>query len=97
MLVILPIVLARWTTDHVATGGLAIWIVAGLLSAIWLGFIGWRAVILIMRFNARSERLYDERDKFALPPEYRDTESAVHARARRRGRPMPSSQERDGL
>lgn len=59
-------------------------IAAIAFDLIWFSYVGWRAWLLFRQAAARGDRLYDRKGKYALPPEYADTESATKARERRR-------------
>ena len=59
------------------------WSLAIGLSATWGAFVLWRFVRYYRAAMLESDRAYDQRIKYALPPEYRDTESAGEARRRR--------------
>ena len=67
-------------------------IIGLIFDALWFGVVGWRAWLLFRRSAAKSDRLYDQKGKYMLPPEYADTESATGARRRKRNpRSLPSS------
>ena len=70
LLPILPLVALR------STNGWA-WGVAASISAVWLGFVAWRAIRLIRAGNIKSDRFYDVKGKFDLPPEYAATASIL--------------------
>jgi hypothetical protein len=53
-------------------------------DVIWLGFVGWRALLLFKAFSAKGDRLYDRSTKYVLPAEYAETESATKAQTRHR-------------
>ncbi|WP_296617635.1 hypothetical protein [Sphingomonas sp.] len=59
------------------------WIVALGTGSSWGVFIIWRAFKLAKAALIRGDRAYDQTGKLALPPEYRDTESAARALKRR--------------
>ena len=50
------------------------------LDVIWFAFVATRAWRLFRVSAERSDRLYDRSGKYALPPEYAETESATSAR-----------------
>jgi len=60
-----------------------LWLCVGLLTA-WAVMVHWRGWLVFKAFARSSDRQYDRKDKFALPPEYRDTESATAAAERRK-------------
>ena len=51
--------------------------IAASISAVWLGFVAWRAIRLIRAGNIKSDRFYDVKGKFDLPPEYAATASIL--------------------
>ena len=59
------------------------WSLAIGLGAAWGGIVLWRAVRLCRVAMLQDGRAYDERIKYMLPPEYRDTESAGAVRRRK--------------
>lgn len=59
------------------------WGVAIGWGAAWGGFVLWRTVRLWRVAMLQGGRIYDERGKYMLPPEYRDTESAGAVRRRK--------------
>ncbi len=72
-----------------AVSGLAAafgWLVATSVGAVWTGFVLWRVARLSKAAAMRGDRGYDQRTKFALPPEYEATESATAAAQRRRSK-----------
>jgi hypothetical protein len=48
----------------------------------WLVFL-WRGWLALRRISAREDRVYDRRTRFRLSREYRESESATAAKARR--------------
>lgn len=48
------------------------------------GFVAWRFRRMVKAHAIRGDRQYDRRDKFDLPTEYSDSESATAARRRNR-------------
>lgn len=54
-----------------------------VLTVSWSAFVGWRAWRLILVFAERSDSQYDREGKFALPPEYADSDSATETKRRR--------------
>ena len=52
-------------------------------AAAWGAFVVWRTVRLWRIALLQGGRVYDERIKYMLPPEYRDTESAGAVRRRK--------------
>ena len=59
------------------------WIAAVGAGSSWGAFVIWRGFKLTKAAIIRGDRAYDRTGKFALPPEYRDTESATRALKRR--------------
>jgi len=59
------------------------WSLAVGASAICIGFVGWRWWLIYRAAMLDADRAYDERIKYTLPPEYRDTESAGEVRRRK--------------
>lgn len=59
-------------------------IAAIAFDLIWFSYVGLRASSLLRQAAARGDRVYDRKGKYALPPEYSDTESVTKARRRRR-------------
>lgn len=57
-------------------------ILASAVTAAWLGFVGWRGWRLLRASGARSDRDFDQRGKFRLPPEHQDSESVTKAQRR---------------
>ncbi|MDO7842840.1 hypothetical protein [Sphingomonas immobilis] len=55
-----------------------------LTALVWSAFALWRSVRQMKAGILRGDRYYDQRAKFALPPEYRDSESLTAARQRKR-------------
>ena len=74
-----PLVFA--STFDASLAILVILAAVALLGILYSGFalyVGWQAYI------EKSDKLYDRRTKYNLPPEYRDTESATKAWRRKR-------------
>ena len=74
---------------NTGVGGLAAafgWLLATSVGAAWTGFVLWRVARLSKAAALKGDRGYDQRTKFALPPEYKKTESATAAAQRRRSR-----------
>ena len=59
------------------------WMVA-LLGAVCLGFVLWRAVRLFRVLSIKGDRVFDQKDKFFLSPEYHRSESVTAAAQRKR-------------
>ena len=62
----------------------AILIAAMTLVAAWIGFILWRALRMVKAASAHNDRVYDRKNKYALPPDYADTESETAAKQKRK-------------
>lgn len=59
------------------------WLGVGILSS-WGLLVHWRGWLAFRRFARDSDRRYDRKGKFNLPPEYYSTESATAAGERKR-------------
>jgi hypothetical protein len=82
MLPWLAIMLIQRNTSEPAVTSVLV-IVIGLDIA-WFALVGWRGWRLFRQSAARSDRHYDSKGKYLLPPEYAATESATKARSRRK-------------
>ncbi|MBN8818457.1 MAG: hypothetical protein J0I80_07035 [Sphingomonas sp.] len=60
------------------------WVIAAIIGGAWTAFAWWRGYRLFKAFGVRGDRQFDERDKFALAPEYHPSESATKARQKRK-------------
>lgn len=63
---------------------LAGWIIVAAACLAWVAFVAWRGWRLFRAGALRSDRAFDQRGKFKLPPEYWTSESASRARRRKR-------------
>lgn len=82
---ILPIALAGVIQSHLSTTAATwTWVIAVIIGSAWTVFAWWRGYRLFKAFGVRGDRQFDERDKFALAPEYHASESATKARQKRR-------------
>ncbi|MPS69087.1 MULTISPECIES: hypothetical protein [Novosphingobium] len=66
------------------TAAMWAWIIAVTIGGAWTAFAWWRGYRLFKAFGLRGDRQFDERDKFALAPEYHGSESATRAKQKRR-------------
>jgi hypothetical protein len=60
------------------------WAIAVISAAAWTAFAWWRGYRLFQAFGIRGDRRFDQREKFALPSEYRTSESATRTKQKRR-------------
>lgn len=75
------------TDDRQGTNALSPSVIAAItFDVVWFSYVGWRAWLAFRRSSIRGDRLYDIKTKYALPPEYAETESATKARRRREKR-----------
>jgi hypothetical protein len=82
LVVMLPWLAIMFQRKADETTSTSLWILVLALDVVWFAFVGWRACRLVRQFVKQRDRLYDRSEKYALPPEYVDTESATKARRR---------------
>ena len=87
---IVPLLVAALLAGHLGrSASFLLWAACIAVSAGWTIFVGWRALLLLLKASVRADEAYDAHTKYLLPPEYRDTESATSARRKRRRSSMP--------
>jgi hypothetical protein len=70
--------------DRATKNGLSVTVIVIIvLDLIWLGFVAWRAWLMLRSSAEKADRHYDRHGKYILHPEYAETESATEARRRR--------------
>lgn len=62
------------------------WVVAIAAGSGWMAFLLWRAWRLFKAYSVRSDRSFDQRDKFTLAAEYHHSDSASRTRKMRNAR-----------
>jgi hypothetical protein len=77
---IVPI--SRWLDRSLEQGLI---VIATVLTAVWLLFVVWRGWRLLRASILKSDRAYDRKGRFMLPPEYKRTISATGAKRQREG------------
>jgi hypothetical protein len=58
------------------------WAACGFVALIFAGFIGWRVTRMLRARALKEGRFYERKARYALPPEYRNSEDALVARRR---------------